>query len=65
MGEGTQLNSADKYNGFYAHMVFGSAKAWRQKIVLKARNLAQIPVFKAMSQEARAQINGMPKNWWK
>jgi hypothetical protein len=46
-------------------MVYGSAKAWRQKIVLKARNLAQIPVFKAMSQEARAQINGMPKYWWK
>ena len=65
MGEGTLLNSGDKYNGFYAHMVYGSAKAWRQKIVLKARYLAQIPVFKAMSQEARAQINGMPKNWWK
>jgi hypothetical protein len=46
-------------------MVYGSAKAWRRKIVLKARSLSQIPVFKAMSAEARAQINGMNTSWWK
>ena len=62
---GSILNSDQKYDGFYAHMIYGSAKAWRRKIVLKARNLAQIPVFKAMSAEARAQINNMNTSWWK
>jgi hypothetical protein len=64
-GNNTYLNSEQSYNGFYAHMVYGSAKAWRRKIVLKARSLSQIPVFKAMSAEARAQINNMNTSWWK
>jgi len=63
-GEGVSLDSDQRYNGFYAHMVFGSAKAWRKRIVLKARDLAQIQVYKKMGDEARSQINSMSKTWW-
>ncbi|WP_248807866.1 hypothetical protein, partial [Klebsiella pneumoniae] len=35
------INSTEGTNGFYAHMVYGSTKAWYNRIVVKARNLSR------------------------
>ena len=37
-------------------MVYGSAKAWRQKIVVKAQNMAASVVFPKMISEAKEVV---------
>jgi hypothetical protein len=61
---GSVLNSEDKYDGFYAHMIYGSAKAWRTKIVLKAKNMSASVVYPEMIAEAREIIKVYPKKFW-
>ena len=61
---GSTLNSDDKYDGFYAHMIYGSAKVWRRKIVLKAKNTAASVVFPAMISEAKEVVKMYPKKFW-
>ena len=61
---GSTLNSEQKYDGFYAHMVYGSAKAWRQKIVVKAQNMAASEVFPKMISEAKEVVKMYPKKFW-
>jgi len=61
---GSTLNSEQKYDGFYAHMVYGSAKAWRQKIVLKAKNMSASVVYPKMVAEAKEVVKMYPKKFW-
>jgi len=61
---GSTLNSEQKYDGFYAHMVYGSAKAWRQKIVLKAKNMSASIVYPKMAAEAKEIVKMYPKKFW-
>jgi hypothetical protein len=61
---GSVLNSEDKYDGFYAHMVYGSAKAWRQKIVLKAKTMSASVVYPKMVAEAKELVKMYPKKFW-
>ena len=63
-GKGKLLNSETAYNGFYAHMVLGSAKAWRTKIVNKAKRLSEIPVFKKMSDEGKKVMTKAVRKFW-
>jgi hypothetical protein len=63
-GKGKLLNSETSYNGFYAHMVLGSAKAWRTKIVMKAKRLSEIPVFKKMSDEGKKVMTKAVRKFW-
>jgi hypothetical protein len=61
---GSTLNSEQKYDGFYAHMVYGSAKAWRQKIVLKAKTMSASVVYPKMVAEAKEVVKMYPKKFW-
>lgn len=61
---GSILNSDQKYDGFYAHMIYGSAKAWRTKIVLKAKNMSASVVYPEMIAEAREIVKVYPKKFW-
>lgn len=62
--DGSLLNSEEKYDGFYAHMVYGSAKAWRTKIVLKAKNMSSSVVYPKMVAEAKEIVKVYPKKFW-
>lgn len=64
-GKGKLLNSEQAYNGFYAHMIFGSAKAWRTKIVMKAKRQAEIPVFKKMIHTAKDVMTRVNQTIWR
>jgi len=61
---GSTLNSEEKYDGFYAHMIYGSAKAWRQKIVMKAKNMSASIVYTKMIAEAKEVVKMYPKKFW-
>lgn len=61
---GSTLNSEQKYDGFYAHMIYGSAKAWRQKIVMKAKSMSASVVYPLMIAEAREVVKMYPKKFW-
>jgi len=58
------INSTEGTNGFYAHMVYGSTKAWYNKIVVKARNLSREQVVKKMRDECIYIMMERPKNFW-
>ena len=45
-------------------MIYGSAKAWRTKIVLKAKNMSASVVYPEMIAEAREIIKVYPKKFW-
>jgi hypothetical protein len=45
-------------------MVLGSAKAWRTKIVMKAKRLSEIPVFKKMSDEGKKVMTKAVRKFW-
>ena len=61
---GSVLNSEDKYDGFYAHMIYGSAKAWRQRVVLIVKNASQSVVYPLMIAEAKELVKMYPKKFW-
>jgi hypothetical protein len=61
---GSTLNSEQKYDGFYAHMIYGSAKAWRQKIVMKAKSMSASVVYPKMILEAKELVKMYPKRFW-
>lgn len=58
------INSSEGTNGFYAHMVFGSTRAWYNKIVVKARNLSREKVIKTMRDECIFIMQERPKKFW-
>ncbi len=58
------INSTEGSNGFYAHMVYGSTKAWYNKIVVKARNLSREQVIKTMRDECIFIMQERPKKFW-
>lgn len=58
------LADENNTNGFYAHMVFGSAKAWKSRIVNKAGKAARQQVFTKMVHTAKSVIDTTKKNWW-
>jgi len=58
------INSTEGTNGFYAHMVYGSTKAWYNRIVVKARNLSREQVIKKMRDECIFIMQERPKNFW-
>ena len=58
------INSEEGANGFYAHMVFGSTKAWTNKIVVRARNLSREKVIKTMRDECIFIMKERPKYFW-
>jgi hypothetical protein len=60
-----KVNSMNAANGWYAHMVYGSAKAWRSRIVNKARTLSRDRVLTAMAKEGIHIIQNYQKNWWR
>ena len=62
--DGSFLNSDEKYDGFYAHMIYGSAKAWRTKIVIKAKNMSASIVYPKMIAEAKEVVKMYPKKFW-
>ena len=62
MNRGT--NSSEGTNGFYAHMVYGSTRAWYNKIVVKARNLSREKVIKQMRDECIFIMQERPKKFW-
>jgi hypothetical protein len=45
-------------------MVYGSAKAWRQKIVLKAKTMSASVVYPKMIAEAKEVVKMYPKKFW-
>lgn len=65
-GEGKKevLSSETAYDGYYAHMVFGGAKAYYRKVVLKAANSSRAMVINMMAQEAKSIIANKPKKFW-
>jgi hypothetical protein len=58
------INSSEGTNGFYAHMVFGSTRAWYNKIVVQARNLSREKVIKTMRNECIFIMQERPKKFW-
>jgi hypothetical protein len=58
------VNSSEGTNGFYAHMVYGSTRAWYNKIVVKARNLSREKVIKQMRDECIFIMQERPKKFW-
>jgi len=58
------INSSEGTNGFYAHMVYGSTRAWYNKIVVKARNLSREKVIKQMRDECIFIMQERPKKFW-
>jgi hypothetical protein len=62
--KGSTLGSQFKTDGFYAHMIYGSAVAWRKKIVAKAQRSSEIAVIQKMSQEALRMAQQYPRKFW-
>ena len=62
--KGSTLGSQFKTDGFYAHMIYGSAVAWRKKIVAKAQRSSEIAVIQKMSQEALKVAQQYPRKFW-
>jgi hypothetical protein len=45
-------------------MIYGSAVAWRKKIVAKAQRSSEIAVIQKMSQEALKVAQQYPRKFW-
>lgn len=63
-GKGVTLNSESKTDGFYAHMIFGSTKAWISKVRNKAQRASQMAVINKMSSEALKMAKEYPRKFW-
>lgn len=63
-GKGATLNSDSKTDGFYAHMIYGSTRAWVLKVKNKAERSAQLAVIQTMSQEALRVAKEYPRKFW-
>jgi len=63
-GKGATLSSDGKTDGFYAHMVYGSTKAWVRKVKYKAEKASQMAVFQKMSGEAIKMAQQYPRKFW-
>jgi hypothetical protein len=58
------LGSEGKSDGFYAHMIYGSTKAWVRKVKNKAERASQMAVIQKMSQEALRMAQQYPRKFW-
>ena len=63
-GKGATLGSDGKTDGFYAHMIYGSTKAWVRKVKNKAERASQMAVIQKMSQEALRMAQQYPRKFW-
>jgi hypothetical protein len=63
-GKGATLGSEGKSDGFYAHMIYGSTKAWVRKVKNKAERASQMAVIQKMSQEALRMAQQYPRKFW-
>jgi hypothetical protein len=63
-GKGATLGSEGKTDGFYAHMIYGSTKAWVRKVKNKAERASQMAVIQKMSQEALRMAKQYPRKFW-
>ena len=45
-------------------MIYGSAKAWRQRVVLIVKNASQSVVYPLMIAEAKELVKMYPKKFW-
>ena len=50
-----------KFDGYYAQMVYGSAKAYQRKVVIAGARLAGPAAYRAMISKARQLITGQIK----
>lgn len=63
-GKGAILNSDSKTDGFYAHMIYGSTKAWIKRVKNIAERSAQMAVISKMSSEAMVMAKQYPRKFW-
>jgi len=63
-GKGATLNSDSKTDGFYAHMIYGSTKAWIKRVKNIAERSAQMAVINKMSSEAIVMAKQHPRKFW-
>jgi hypothetical protein len=63
-GKGVTLGSDSKSDGFYAHMIYGSTKAWVKRVKNIAERSAQIAVISKMSSEAMLIAKQYPRKFW-
>lgn len=63
-GKKEYLYTDDNYDGYYAHMIYGGAKAWYRRVVAKAANKSRALVIATMAQEAKRVIAAQPKRFW-
>lgn len=63
-GVGVTLNSDAKTDGFYAHMIFGSTKAWISKVRNKAEKASRMAAISKMSSEALKVAKEYPRKFW-
>ena len=63
-GKGVTLNSDSKTDGFYAHMIYGSTKAWIKRVKNIAEKSAQMAVISKMSSEAMVMAKQYPRKFW-
>jgi hypothetical protein len=52
------FNSMSKIDGYYAHMVYGSAKAFQSRIMIPALKQVQVQVLNEMRREADRILQG-------
>jgi len=63
-GKGVTLGSDSKSDGFYAHMIYGSTKAWVKRVKNIAERSAQMAVISKMSSEAMLMAKQYPRKFW-
>ena len=63
-GKGVTLGNESKADGFYAHMIYGSTKAWVKRVKNKAERASQMAVVNKMSGEAIKMAKQYPRKFW-
>jgi ribosomal protein L17 len=63
-GSGVTLSSEAKADGFYAHMIYGSTKAWVKRVKNLAERASQMAVINKMSGEALKMAKQYPRKFW-
>jgi hypothetical protein len=63
-GKGVTLGSDSKSDGFYAHMIYGSTRAWVKRVKNIAERSAQSAVINKMSSEAMLMAKQYPRKFW-
>tara|TARA_R110000822_G_scaffold146433_1_gene285532 strand:- start:635 stop:1216 length:582 start_codon:yes stop_codon:yes gene_type:complete len=63
-GVGVTLNNESKTDGFYAHMIYGSTKAWISNVRNKAERATKITAINKMSEEALKVAKEYPRKFW-